>query len=145
MTTSAASVAPVPRSLRLFVMLVGITTLGILLQAVTAGEFVSQEGRDGWITVHDGIADATILFSLVTAIVGLVAVRRVNAALAWTSLILFVLLVAQTVTGHLITDAKLDNLIGLHVPLAFIVFAAAIWLSLRSAMVRRSLGTAAAQ
>ena len=140
MTTAAQTPSPstaAPRGLRLFNALIGVTTLGIFVQAVTAGEFVSQEHRDGWITVHNISANATIVVALITAIVGLALVRATDRVLAWASLVLFVLLVLQTVLGHLITDAEADGWIGVHVPLAFVIVALAVWLAVRGAQVRR--------
>jgi len=131
----AASTAS--RGIRLFNALIGVTTLGIFLQAITAGEFVSQKGREPWIEAHSIIADVTIVVALVTAIVGLVAVRAIDRALAWSSLVLFVLLLVQIMLGHLITDAESDGLIGVHVPLAFVIVGLAVWLSVRGAQVRR--------
>ena len=139
MTTAAQTPASstAPRGLRLFNALIGVTTLGIFVQAVTAGEFVSQEHRDGWITAHNIAASATIVVALVTAVVGLALVRATDRVLAWSSLLLFVLLVLQTVLGHLITDAEADGWIGVHVPLAFVIVALAVWLAVRGAQVRR--------
>ncbi|MES1212328.1 MAG: hypothetical protein ABUT11_02145, partial [Leifsonia sp.] len=114
-----------------------VTTLGIFVQAITAGEFVSQEHRDSWITVHDISANATIVVALVTAVIGLILVRATDRVLAWSSLVLFVLLVLQTVLGHLITDADADGWIGVHVPLAFVIVGLAVWLAVRGAQVRR--------
>jgi hypothetical protein len=133
--TPATSTAP--KGIRLFNALIGVTTLGIFLQAITAGEFVSQEHRDGWITTHNIIADVTIVVALVTAIVGLVLVRATDRVLAWSGLVLFVLLLVQTMLGHLITDAEADGWIGVHVPLAFVIVGLAVWLAVRGAQVRR--------
>ena len=138
--TSAPTATPstaAPRGLRIFNALIGVTTLGIFVQAVTAGEFVSQEHRDGWITAHNIAASATIVVALVTAVVGLALVRATDRVLAWSSLVLFVLLVLQTALGHLITDAEADGWIGVHVPLAFVIVALAVWLAVRGAQVRR--------
>jgi len=66
-----------------------------------------------------------------------VLVRATDRVLAWSSLVLFVLLVLQTVLGHLITDAEADGWIGVHVPLAFVIVALAVWLAVRGAQVRR--------
>jgi cell division protein FtsW (lipid II flippase) len=126
-----------PRGLRLFNALVGVTTLGIFLQAITAGEFVSQKDRDGWIAVHNIIANVTIVVALVTAVIGFVLVRATDRVLAWAGLVLFVLLLVQTVLGHLITEGKADGWIGVHVPLAFVIVALAVWLAVRGAQVRR--------
>jgi len=126
-----------PKGIRLFNALIGVTTLGIFLQAITAGEFVSQEHRDGWIAAHNIIADVTIVVALVTAIVGLVLVRATDRILAWFGLVLFVLLLLQTMFGHLITEGEADAWIGVHVPLAFVIVGLAVWLSVRGAQVRR--------
>jgi hypothetical protein len=134
---TASTSAPAPTGLRVFNMLVGLTSLGILLQAITAGEFVSQHGRHPWIAAHNIIATITIVVALATMIVGIVAVRRVDALLNWLAIALFVLLVVQTVLGHLITDSHADGLIGVHVPVAVLVFGLAVWLSIRGAAVRR--------
>ncbi|MEO6533542.1 MAG: hypothetical protein ABIO06_08195 [Pseudolysinimonas sp.] len=133
--TPASSTAP--KGIRLFNALIGVTTLGIFVQAITAGEFVSQEHREGWIAVHDIVADVTIVVALVAAIVGLAAVRATDRVLAWWGLILFVLLLVQTMLGHLVTDAEADGWIGVHVPLAFVIVGLAVWLSVRGAQVRR--------
>ncbi|HEY4152414.1 MAG TPA: hypothetical protein VGM38_03765 [Pseudolysinimonas sp.] len=136
-----STTAPTPSAsstgLRVFNMLVGVTSLGILLQAITAGEFVSQRGRGAWIDVHNIIATVTIVVALALMIVGIVSVRRIDRVLNWSAIVLFVLLLVQTVLGHLITDAHVDGLIGVHVPVALVVFGLAVWLSVRGAMVRR--------
>jgi lipopolysaccharide export LptBFGC system permease protein LptF len=139
MTTAAQTPASTaaPRGLRVFNALIGVTTLGIFLQAITAGEFVSQEHRGGWIAAHSVIANVTILVALATAVVGLVLVHATDKVLAWSSLALFVLLILQTVLGHLITEGEADGWIGVHVPLAFVIVALAVWLSVRGAQVRR--------
>jgi len=140
MTTAAQTPAPsgsAPRGLRLFNALIGVTTLGIFVQAITAGEFVSQEHRDGWITAHNISANVTILVALVTAVIGLVLVRATDKMLAWSGLVLFALLILQTVLGHLITEGEADGWIGVHVPLAFVIVALAVWLAVRGAQVRR--------
>ena len=124
---------------RLFVRLVGLTALAILLQAVIAGVFVNQDGHDGWITVHGVVADLTWVTALVTAAYAFRRVRpRGNRRLWLGAALLFLLTLAQTGIGHLITDQGMDGLIVVHVPLALIIFGLATWLSLTSAMARRS-------
>lgn len=140
MTAAAQNPAPstaAPRGIRLFNALIGVTTLGIFLQAITAGEFVSQRDRDGWIAAHNIIANATLVVALVTAVVGVALLRATDRVLAWSGLVLFVLLIVQTVLGHLITEGKADGWIGVHVPLAFVIVALAVWLAVRGAQVRR--------
>lgn len=47
----------------------------------------------------------------------------------------------QTGIGHLITDSGVDWLIAVHVPLAFLVFAVAGYLSVWAVRVRRQLAS----
>jgi hypothetical protein len=106
------------KALKIFSALVGVTSLAIFAQAVVAGEFVSQDHRKGWIDVHGIVADVVDVLALAT--------------------MLFALVVVQTFIGHEITDNKQDWLIGIHVPLAFIIFGLAIWLPIQSVALRRS-------
>ncbi|MDP9026004.1 MAG: hypothetical protein M3N46_00425 [Actinomycetota bacterium] len=126
---------------RAFNALIGVTTLGIFLQAITAGEFVSQDHREGWIAAHNIISNVTLTVAVIAAVAGFAA-GRVNRMAAWASVVLVVLLLVQTVLGHLITDGKQDYLIGVHVPLAFLIFGLTIWLSIRGALARRARSTA---
>jgi heme A synthase len=123
----------------LFAALAGITSLLIFVQGLTAGQFVSQDHRDGWIAVHGVVGNVAVLTALVTAVYAVVALRRCPG-LRWGSVALLVLLVLQDLTGQLITHGKLDGLIGVHVPLALLVFGATVWLSVRAALLRRSGG-----
>ena len=122
---------------RAFAALVGVTSLAIVLQAITAGVFVNQDGRDGWVTVHGVIADVTWVTALITAAYALRRMRRTHPRLTWSAVALFVLLLAQTGIGHLITDKGIDGLIVVHVPLAMVVFGLAVWLSVSAVHVRR--------
>jgi hypothetical protein len=115
--------------------LIGVTSLGVLLQAVTAGIFMAlrRNGGEAWVGVHDMIANVTVLVSIAAAVVALIAVRGTRPVVAWGSLVLAVLLIAQTLVGHLMADAELDGLVALHVPLAMLVFGLTIWLSVATA------------
>ena len=115
---------------RAFSVLAGLTTAAVFLQAVTAGFFVNQDGRDSWVTVHGIIADVTWVLALVTAIVAFRRLRRLQPTLWRLSAALFVLALAQTGIGHLISDEGMDALIVVHVPLALVVFGLAGWLAL---------------
>jgi ABC-type uncharacterized transport system permease subunit len=137
-TLSAPTVRLSPGRRRAFAILTGITTLSIFLQAVTAGQFVSQDNRDSWINIHGVIADAAWGFALITAIYAIVTMRRTHPLLTWMSVALFVLTLALTGIGHLISDLHQDGWIGIHIPLAFVVFGLTIWLSFRSARLRRA-------
>lgn len=132
-----------PPTLRWFSALVGITSLSIFVQAVTAGEFVSQDNRDGWISAHDIVADIVAVLALATMIFAIVALRKTSRPILIGTIVLFALVVIQTVIGHQITDNKQDWLIGVHVPLAFIVFGIAVALPINTAMLRRAATKAA--
>lgn len=135
---------PKPRdsATKVFGALTGVTSLLIFVQAILAGEFVSQDDRDPWIAAHDVVANATVLVALVTAVWAIVLLRKTYASLAWGSAALFVILVVQTLIGHLVTDAKQDGWIGVHVPLALIAFGLTIWLSIRGASLRKATAAA---
>ncbi|TSE00103.1 hypothetical protein FOS14_09835 [Skermania sp. ID1734] len=60
----------------LFAGLSVLTTATVFAQAVIAGGFVSQDGRESWITVHGIVADVAWIAALVTAVVGAVTLRR---------------------------------------------------------------------
>ena len=127
-----------PLALRWFSALTGLTSAAIFVQAIVAGEFVSQDHRDGWIGVHDIVADVVAVFALATMIFTIVVLRHRSRPLLIASIVLFVLVLGQVAIGHQITDNKQDWLIGVHVPLAFVVFAIAGWLPISAAMLRRS-------
>ncbi len=136
MTTSPT---PAPRSAaeKSFAPLAGLTSLAILCQAITAGQFVSQEHRDGWIAAHNVIGILTVLFALATAVVAIIVFRRRSPVIMWAAVALAVLTIVQMVIGHLITDEEQDGWIGVHVPLAFVIFGLTGWLAIRSASLRR--------
>ena len=133
------SPTPAPRSAlqKSFAPLAGLTSLAIFLQAITAGQFVSQEGRDAWIEGHNGVGYLTVLLAVATAVVSVILFRRRSPGIMWAAVVLAVLTIVQLVIGHLITDAEQDGWIGLHVPLAFVIFGLTGWLAIRSASLRR--------
>jgi hypothetical protein len=124
--------------LRTFCVLTGLTTQAIFVQAVTAGQFVSQEGKDGWITVHGVVADVSWGLALITTVYGWSTVRATHRRLVLTAGALFALTLAQTGIGHLITDKGQDGWIPVHVPLAFVVFGLTVWLSVGAALALRA-------
>ncbi len=129
---------PSPSTLKWFSALVGLTSLAIFVQAVTAGEFVSQKNRDGWISAHDIVSDVVAVLALALAIFTIVRLRKASRPLLVGSIVLLVLVVIQIVLGHQITDNKQDWLIGVHVPLAFIIFGIAVWLPINAIALRRA-------
>lgn len=129
-----------PRVSRLLTGLVGGASAAVFLQAFSAGVFVDSAGRDSWITVHGVIADLTWVTALVTAVVAFRQLRRTHRRLWLGAATLFLLALAQTGIGHLITDEGMDGLVVVHIPLAMAIFGLAVWLSLTTARARRRQG-----
>lgn len=125
-------------ALKGFAAFIGVTSVAIFVQAVTSGQFVSQKHRGGWITAHNVAADVVAVLALGTMVFAIVALRRLSRTLLIGSIALFVLVVVQTMIGHEITDNSQDWLIGIHVPLAFIIFGLAVWLPIQSVALRRA-------
>jgi hypothetical protein len=119
-------------ALKRYAVLAVLTSVAIFCQAVTAGQFVNKDGADSWITVHGVTADVSWVLALLTAVYALKAIRSSQPALACCSAILFVITLAQTGIGHLITDNGDDGLVAIHIPLAFLIFGLTIWISGRA-------------
>jgi hypothetical protein len=135
----ATGVAPPATPVKVTTALVWVTTAAIFCQAIIAGQFVSQDGKDGWITVHGVVADASWVLSLITAGYALLTLRRHFPVFVRLAAALFAVTLLQTGIGHLITEAGKDWLIPVHVPLAFVVFAVAGYLSVWAVRVRHQL------
>jgi heme A synthase len=121
-----------------FTTLVGLTSLTVFLQAVLAGEFVDRDNRDGWITAHGVVADVSWVLALATAGVAWRFLRRDHRPLWLASAALFLLDLSQAGIGHLITDYGYDGLIVVHIPVALLLFALAVWLTMRAAALHRT-------
>jgi hypothetical protein len=134
-------VTPPATPVKVTTALIWLTTAAIFCQAVIAGQFVSQDGKDGWITVHGVVADASWVLSLITVGYAFTTLRRHFPMLVRVAAVLFLVTLLQTGIGHLITEAGVDWLIAIHVPLAFIVFAVAGYLSIWAIRVRHQLNT----
>jgi hypothetical protein len=139
--SAVGSVGAAPSSQRIKVMtvLVWMTTTAVFCQAVIAGQFVSQDGKDTWITVHGVVADVSWVLTFISAGYAFFALRTYFPILVRWSGVLFVVTLFQTGIGHLITDKGMDWLIMVHVPLAFVVFAAAGYLSVWAVRVRHQV------
>ena len=128
---------------RIYALLVGLTTLSVLIQAVTAGEFVNQDGKrpEWWTEIHGFIAYPVMLLALATAVFAFAKMRTTVPRLwLWTAL-LFVATVCQWLSGHAITTLGMDWVIPIHVVLAFLIWGLAMVLSVRSATLRRVADT----
>jgi heme A synthase len=134
---------PSAGAIRMFSLLNGLTLLGVLLQAVWAGEFVDRAGRGAWITVHEIGAFVVVVLALATALAA-VRLRRAHSALTLGALGLLVLIVVQTGMGEAITRASADGLIVAHVPIAVLIFGLGVYLSSLGARLRRAMGRSTA-
>jgi heme A synthase len=131
-----AGVQASPGTVRIFSILNGLTLLGVLLQAVWAGEFIGRHGRQDWVTVHEIGAFVVVVLALATAVVA-VALRRASSAATLGALGLLVLIVVQTGLGEAITKGDANELITAHVPIAVIIFGLGVYLSSVGARLRR--------
>jgi heme A synthase len=77
-------------------------------------------------------ADVSWVLALLTAAYALKAIRSSQPTPACCSAILFVITLAHTGIGHPITDNGDDGLVAIHIPLAFLIFGLAIWISGRA-------------
>jgi hypothetical protein len=121
-----------------FAPLVGVTSLLVLVQALLAGGFIYAQQRTGLINAHAGIAYLLCAVTLVLAALALARMRDGWPDLAYGSVAMFVLVVAQTAIGSLISKQGDDNLLYIHVPLAMLIFGLTIWLAVRGALARRA-------
>ncbi len=123
-----------PRSL-LFTVLIGLSSLAILLQGLWAGVFLEHDGQrdaaSGWIDVHARGADIALVLALVATIVAFVKLRP-RRDLWVGSAVLTVLLALESYLGGAIRDDSKDVLTIVHVPLAMALMALAVWLPLRA-------------
>jgi len=115
----------------LFSILVGLASLGILLQAVWAGMFIRPgEPFDGvWVTVHARGAEVTIALALAAAVVAFLW-QRSRRDLVVGSAALVVLLAIEAYIGGEVFDNP--GLTVLHIPLALALMGLAVWLPLRA-------------
>ena len=139
-TSATTSTAPIPTTRNmLFNVLLGLTALAVLLQALWAGIFLEHDGeRDAassWIDVHARGGDIAIGLALLATIVAVVKLRS-RRDLWVGSLVLTVLLVLEAYIGGLIVDDSKDTLTAVHVPLGMAIMAAVVWLPLRARAAR---------
>ena len=118
-TAGARDVRPHP----VWSALIGLTSLGVLLQGLWAGLFL-RRGTDGstWVSVHQHGAEATITLALVATAAAAVWLRHRRDLLVGTVLLL-VLLVVEYFLGR-----AGGGSIAVHVPLAMLLMGLAVWL-----------------
>jgi heme A synthase len=114
----------------LFRTLAGLTSLGILLQAVWAGIFI-RPGRPNdafWVSVHAHCAEVTIALALAATLVAFLRLRS-RRDLLIGSAALTLLLVLEAFVGGLIVDRPALEVV--HFPLALGLLVLAVWVPVR--------------
>jgi len=103
--------------------LIGLTTLGVLLQALWAGLFLRPDTEGGtWYSVHQHGGEATVTLAVLATVAALVWLRRRRDLLIGTALLL-VLLVVEYFLGR-----AGGGSVAVHVPLAMLLMGLAVWL-----------------
>lgn len=115
----------------LFSALVGLASLGVLLQGLWAGLFSGGDPahHDTWVHVHAIGGMVTGFLALVAAIVACVQLRH-RRDIVVGAVVFFVLLVAEIGLGESLGDNR--ALAAVHFPLALALMGLAVWLPLRS-------------
>jgi len=119
MATTETTTRPHP----LWSALIGLTTLGVLLQALWAGLFLRPDAEGGtWYSVHQHGGEATVTLALLATVAALVWLRHRRDLLIGTALLL-VLLVVEYFLGR-----AGGGSVVVHVPLAVLLMGLAVWL-----------------
>ncbi|MGY2081244.1 hypothetical protein [Modestobacter sp. SYSU DS0657] len=102
---------------------VGLTSLGVLLQGLWAGLFLRPDA-DGstWYTLHQRGAEITLTLAAIATIAAVLWLRHRRDLLIGTALLL-ALLVVEYFLGR-----SGDGNLPLHVPLAMLLLGLAVWL-----------------
>ncbi|WP_138758711.1 hypothetical protein [Modestobacter altitudinis] len=118
-TTGTTSLKPPP----VWSALIGLTSLGVLLQALWAGLFLRPDA-DGstWYSVHQHGAEATVTLAAIATVAAVVWLRHRRDLLIGTVMLL-VLLVVEYVLGR-----AGGGSVVVHVPLAVLLMGLAVWL-----------------
>jgi hypothetical protein len=118
--TGTTSTKPHP----LWSALIGLTTLGVLLQGLWAGLFLRRgaSGRDTWVAVHQHSGEATVTLALLATVAAVLWLRHRTDLLGGTVLLL-VLLVVEYFLGR-----AGGGSVAVHVPLALLIMGLAVWL-----------------
>ncbi|WP_375401548.1 hypothetical protein [uncultured Amnibacterium sp.] len=126
---------------RAFAILIGLSALFVVFQYFTSGEFITdgipKATREAWTTVHGFGAYPVMVFALIAAIVAFNRLRTIRG-LALGAAVYFAATVVQWLLGHAISTLGMDWLTPVHVVVAAVVLGLAIWLSVRTALLRRA-------
>ena len=124
MSTQPPATAPRTRPHPAFSALVGLTTLGVLLQGLWAGLFLGTDDHSTWVDVHNVGAMVTVVLALLATVAGLVWMRNNRPAVIAAGALL-VLLVVETGLGSAADDSR--GTLVVHVPLALLIMGLAVY------------------
>jgi heme A synthase len=115
----------------LYSALVGLASLGVLLQGVWAGLFIREHADydSHWVAVHSLDGQVTTALALVATAVAFVQLRAQRDLVLGTAL-LTVLLVVEVALGEGV--GRSHALQAVHIPLALALMGLAVWLPLRA-------------
>jgi nitrate/nitrite transporter NarK len=115
----------------LYGILIGLTTLGVLLQGLWAGLFLRERGGwvDRWVGVHALDGQVTTALALVAAVVAFVQLRERRDLVLGTA-VLTVALALEVGLGSAAGDSTAAR--AVHVPLALLIMGLAVSLPLRA-------------
>jgi lipopolysaccharide export LptBFGC system permease protein LptF len=141
-TTTRASestaISPGPR--KAYAISIGLSALFVVFQYFTSGEFITggmqKDAKDTWTELHGFGAYPVMVFALIALVVAFTRLRPARG-LAVATGVYFVATVVQWLLGHAISTLGIDALTPVHVVVAAIVIGLAVWLSVRSARLRR--------
>jgi heme A synthase len=124
-TTETTALKPHP----VWSALVGLASLGVLLQGLWAGLFLRRgaANRDTWVSIHQHAGEATVLIVLLATVAAVIWMRQRRDVLLGTVLFL-VLVVIELVLGYTIEGST--SAVAVHVPLALLIMGLAVWLPL---------------
>lgn len=115
--TTGASAPSSPTLLRALRVVAWLVPLGVVTQAVLAGQ--STFAGAGLIGLHGGLGHGVLLLSIITA--GLAWVTRVRAIVAVLASLAVVALVGQTGLGYAGSRTGLGAASALHIPLGVLI------------------------
>lgn len=125
---------------RIFAIAIGLSALFVVFQYFTSGEFITggmpKDARELWTEVHGFGAYPVMVFALIAAVVAFTRLRTAGR-LPVLAAGYFVATVIQWLLGHAISTLGIDALTPVHVVVAALVMGLAVWLSVRSARLRR--------
>lgn len=137
--TDTTTVASGPR--RLYAISIGISALFVVFQYFTSGEFITggmaKDAKETWTSIHGFGAYPVMVFALIAVVVAFTRLRAARGLWVATG-VYFVATVVQWLLGHAISTLGIDALTPLHVVVAAVVMGLAVWLSVRSARLRRA-------